>query len=79
MIDNLVFPGTFNKTTVLEGGLRIDAPEKSLGLTKRELFAAMAMQGVMSSPKRILNAKNISQYSVCLADALIAELQKVEK
>jgi len=46
----------------------------TIGLTKRELFAAMAMQGMLSSPE--VRYKNISIDSVEIADALIKELNK---
>lgn len=56
------------------------------GLTKRELFAAMAMQGCMSNEKMViasmsaLNTKDtcmsIAKYAVLFADALINELNK---
>jgi hypothetical protein len=41
-------------------------------LTKREYFAAMAMQGLLSNPNTIFE----TQYAVIIADALIAELNK---
>ena len=47
------------------------------GLTKRELFAAMAMQGMLSNPD--WPEKNTVDYprnAVRLADALLAELAK---
>lgn len=58
------------------------------GLTKRELFAAMAMQGIIHSEKdyvsQIFNpnihcaigSSDIAQISIELADALINELNK---
>lgn len=47
------------------------------GLTKRELFAAMAMQGILANPERIGGKdQELAQYSVMLADALITELNK---
>jgi len=50
------------------------APVKYQGLTKRELFAAMAMQGLLSNPE--VRYKNIAIDSVEIADALIEELNK---
>ena len=49
------------------------------GITKREYFAAMAMQGVLACyPKDIvLDTDGIAADSVELADALINELNKV--
>jgi hypothetical protein len=43
------------------------------GLSKRELFAAMAMQGLLFDP---VDLRMIAQLSVKAADALIAELSK---
>lgn len=48
------------------------------GLTKRELFAAMALQGILSN-SRIEVTKETSKLAVVLADALITELNKEEK
>lgn len=55
------------------------------GLTKREHFAALALQGVMSNPNDIPHKTPtedtytaIARVSVGLADALIAELNKKE-
>lgn len=50
-----------------------------LGLTKRELFAAMAMQGMISDQQTTLykngySPENVAMYSRQYADALIAEL-----
>jgi hypothetical protein len=48
------------------------------GLTKRELFAAIAMQGLSSVVinGRLFNAENIAVMAVRHADALINELNK---
>lgn len=43
------------------------------GLTKRELYAAMAMQGQIGEPKF---AEAIARRAVIYADALLAELAK---
>lgn len=69
--------------------LAFPAPYEPYGLTKRELFAAMAMQGLLSnaggpyqaseqSGWRIVNCtqKQVAQECVDMADALIAELAK---
>jgi hypothetical protein len=47
-------------------------PSPWIGLTKREYFAAMAMQGLLSNPNTIFE----THYAVIIADALIAELNK---
>ena len=49
------------------------------GLTKREYFAAKAMQGILTNPSeeyRPWGVRDIAGYSVQIADALIAELSK---
>ncbi len=50
-----------------------------LGLTKRELFAAMAMQGVLANPVEHLASaprEDIAGWAVEFADALLDELAK---
>jgi hypothetical protein len=44
------------------------------GLTKRELIAAMAMQGMLSNPNVRLKPNTISKWAVNHADALIERL-----
>ena len=48
------------------------------GLTKREYFAAMAMQGVIISEdyKHVTTAEQVARWAVAKADALITELNK---
>lgn len=46
----------------------------STGLTKRELIAAMAMQGLLASGRSFV--ADVSNYAVANADALLAELAK---
>ncbi len=50
--------------------------EDNKGLTKREYFAAMAMQGTMTSGYSV---NMIAEIAVKMADALLAELEKTEK
>ena len=53
------------------------SPEKyepEFGLTKRELIAAMAMQGMLSNPNVRLKPNTLSKWAVNHADALIARL-----
>lgn len=58
-------------------------------LTKREMFAAMVMQGVLSSPHDMLKVHQetnstlefpdaLAKVSCMIADALLAELAKTE-
>lgn len=47
------------------------------GLTKREYAAIAAMQGILSSPKRLsYESANADKASIMAADALLAELAK---
>ena len=49
------------------------------GLTKRELFAAMAMQGLCADPStEHLDKSEIAFHSVALADVLLDELGRRE-
>lgn len=51
----------------------------SMGLTKREYFAAMAMQGMLNGMMCNADGRHlmlISEKSVKAADALLAELEK---
>jgi len=50
----------------------------AFGLTKRELFSAMAMQGFIGRQDLSKNAGNndVARICVALADALIEELNK---
>lgn len=53
------------------------APEDYPGLTKRELIAAMAMQGLCSSEQYAsATSELIAAHSVEISDALLAELSK---
>lgn len=45
-------------------------------LTKRELFAAMAMQGMLSDP--IVGGELVAPSAVGYADALLAELERTQ-
>lgn len=54
-------------------------PLKSgLGLTKREYFAAMAMQGLSSSEYSGCSPEQLAANAVINADALLAELEKTQ-
>jgi len=49
-----------------------------LGLTKREYFAAMAMQGYLASygPAEPVNSQHVAEKAVKCAGALLTELEK---
>jgi hypothetical protein len=51
-----------------------DKYEPEFGLTKRELIAAMAMQGMLATPGEYEHPKTIAQWAVDQADALIERL-----
>lgn len=46
------------------------------GLTKREYFAAMAMQACISRAKMMDTTQDVVEWSVKYADALLSELEK---
>ena len=78
------------KTPINDGGPDFPSQQRSqhanhaagplnIGLSRRELFAAMAMQGMLSDPNVNDPADGIAMSSVMCADALIAELSKPAK
>lgn len=94
--DDLIFPTLLRQ--IGENAYRLPYPKEleqpiqnhitsSFGLTKRELFAAMALQGMLSHPTRYKPREGssnnwheaISEEAVQIADALITELNKEEK
>ena len=50
----------------------------SAGLTKRELFAAMAMQGMCADPDRKGEFEHYAIDAVRMADALLAALEETK-
>lgn len=48
----------------------------SSGLTKRELFAAMALQGLLANDPDQDSVEGVAHDAVWFADALLAELAK---
>lgn len=51
--------------------------QQATGLTKREYFAAMAMQGILSSPKiDLTKGDKLMEVSIDVADALINALNQ---
>lgn len=56
------------------GDVRRTVDVCATGLTRREYFAAKAMQGLLASSEA--DDASIAKYSVALADALIRELEK---
>lgn len=59
-----------------------DGEQNGVGLTKREYFAVMAMQGMLANHKNGYDKKAAITYaedSVYVADALISELNKTKQ
>jgi hypothetical protein len=50
--------------------------DDEFGLTKREYFAAMALQGLLSQSQFLINSEKFAKFAVEAADALMAELNK---
>jgi hypothetical protein len=66
-----------NKNSVFPNFTQLDNVSKSeLGLTKRELFAALAMQGLLANGSR---GDFLKEYAVICADELIEELEKTNE
>jgi len=53
-----------------------EVKSKSIGLTKREYFAGLAMQGLLSNPNKTSNPIQISEDAVMYADELLKQLEK---
>lgn len=76
------FPCKTEKKEIYEDGARYTQSDFNFpGLSKREYFAAMAMQGIEASNfetehQVTMPSTEIAKRSVELADALIAELEK---
>lgn len=49
------------------------------GLTKREYFAAFALQGILANANAIAELEYWSKFAVKYADALVEELNKEKK
>lgn len=69
--ENNAFP------VVLQHGLTHDC-HVEIGLTKREYFAAMAMQGLMMGSGFSYKPSDTANYAVDYADAILAELEKTK-
>ena len=50
----------------------------AFGLTKREFYAAMAMQGMLTNPNCISDPAEASDWATRYADALLAALEITE-
>ena len=56
--------------------IALPASNSRLGLTTREYFAAMAMQGIIAAHSLVHNGDAAAELAVELADKLIEELNK---
>ena len=65
----------FSKAAFYTDEYGIDAPQE--GLTKREYFAAIALQGLLANDSALITSKVID--AVKAADALIEELNKTKQ
>lgn len=73
-------PAFLTEPKVFYKNSRTDADfDLSYGLTKREYFSAMAMQGLLANSDVEVQCINIEAMAVSRADALIAELSKEVK
>lgn len=52
--------------------------QSAQGLTKRELIAAMALQGILSDPNSKGTWNQFAECAIEYADALLAKLQETE-
>lgn len=69
--------GESYKTQQYPGGDWIHNKKSALhsGLTKREMFAMAAMQGILSNPNDRYTYDQLAGHAVNYADALLAELE----
>lgn len=54
----------------------LDGHTVNIGLTKREYFAAMAMNGIAANSAVIASNDNIAKIAVSISDAMIAALNE---
>lgn len=66
-------PGTYNPNNGNHNG------DQQFGLTKREYFAGLAMQGICASNGWKLSLDGIVNASVEIADKLLKELEKQQQ
>jgi hypothetical protein len=63
-----------NPNDPASAGNEYDHGSYNPGLSKREYFAAMAMQGLLAGRSKDLSAQTLAKQSIMAADALIDEL-----
>jgi hypothetical protein len=77
-MNNADMPAMPKGLVVTESGDVYGNEDSELGLTKREHFAGLAMQGLMSNSNARITCLQCAEISVSHADALLAELDKVK-
>lgn len=79
------FPSEFEVSRETDDGTLVYSTEVVFGLTKREYFAAMAMQGILANHWcqndfnnniKALSPEEVSNQSILYADALLNQLDK---
>jgi hypothetical protein len=70
--NDLAYPSDYK----MEYGNEDDIKYQSCGLTKREYFAAMAMQGLLTSGMNVYKYDEVASVSVLHADELIKQLNE---
>lgn len=76
MINNADKPAYPLLDKLVTEGVDLGLELKEPGLTKREMFAMAAMQGILSHREKYLDCPTAASYSVKFADALLEELEK---
>lgn len=73
--------GNGNESAFAYGFANEQSHQEVTGLTKREYFAAMAMQGlcVYAGSENAYSIYNIAEVSVRMSDVLLKELEKSEQ
>jgi len=65
-----------SKQSAFPRGFQDNQPLQTFGLTKREYFAGLAMQGLMANPHAIeWSEKQICMFSLTHADELLKQLE----
>jgi hypothetical protein len=73
---NAILPASpFQEVTSIHGGC-VTGYKNYKGLTKREHFASMMMQGLLSNPDKDFFRDDLAEEAVALADSLLAALEK---
>lgn len=63
---------------VLQDGYNYGHYPLNVGLTKREMFAMAAMQGLCANNNEYNSYQHLANSALCHADALLAELERTK-